>query len=311
MASYTPDGTHQYNSLGNTNTITRVGPGQYTVTFAGLAGVHGGNVQVTPRGSDSVLCKVDGWQASGTDVTAGVFCVQGVTATDSEFLASFEAINQADPDLAYTHYDPPATPVVTETPDPTRSWDVTGIYTPTHQVLLTTPVSGFAMEHVTGDVQGADFCNFAIPPAVRCWDASGAPVDKAFSYVKGLGRIPESALRGAYAVYDIAPGDVFPSYVPGTQHSSFSSTSIVVSRLSVGLYAVLIPGAASGGSNAMVHVTAFDLGAGELVDGAPVYCKPVTWNNAGADVVVQVTCFLTPGATPTDDAFQMSYIVPP
>ena len=198
-----------------------------------------------------------GWQTTGTTVTAGVRCFQGPTPTDSEFTASYEATNQADSAVAYAHYDPPATPTVTVIPDPARAWNVTGIYTPIHSVLLAGAVTGFAMENVTADGAGPEFCGFSVS-RVTCWDASGAPVDIPFSYVKGLGRVPLSR-RGAYAVYDIAPGNIYPPFTPHTQQSSFSTASlIVVTRLSAGLYAVLIPGAASvsAGASVLVHVTA-------------------------------------------------------
>lgn len=307
-ASYAPDATHQYNSSGSSSSVTRSGTGVYEVTFAGLGGIHGGNVQVSARGPDSVRCKIDGWQTTGPAVTVGVRCFQGATPADSEFLASYEAINQSVTGLAYAHYDPPATPAVSVTPDPARASNVTSIYVPIHSVTLASPVTGFAMEHVTADGSGPEFCSFGVT-RVTCWNASGGAVDTAFSYVKGLGLVPASR-QGAYVVYDIAPGGIYPPMTPSTQHSSFSTTaSIVVTRLSVGLYAVLIPGAASSSANVLVHVTALSLGS----VGEPVYCKPVTWNSAGADVVLQVACFHTttgPG-TPVEDGFQASYIVSP
>jgi hypothetical protein len=306
-ASYTPAADHQFNSLGATNTVSRSAVGTYEVTFSGLGGVHGGNVQVTARGADSVRCKAAGWQTTGPDVTASVRCFSGMAAADGEFLASYEAIDHADPQLAYTHYDPPPAPMVTVAPDPTRSWNVTGVYQPTHTVLFTSPVTGFAIEHVTADGTGPELCSFGVL-RVTCFDAAGGPTETAFSYVKGLGRLPGSALRGAYAVYDIAPGGIYPPMAPHVQQSSFSSTPITVTRLGVGLYAVLLPGAATPQGNALVHVTALDLGA----SGAPVMCKLVTWNAAGADVVVQVACFLVAAGavTPTEDGFHVSYLVP-
>jgi hypothetical protein len=310
MASYTPDATHQYNTSGGASSVTRLGAGDYQVTFAGLGGVHGGNVQVTARGSDAVRCKVNGWQTTGQTVTAGVRCFVGPTPADSEFMASYEATNQADSAIAYAHYDPPPTPTVTVIPDSARAWNVTGIYTPIHSVILAGAITGFAMENVTADGPGPEFCAFSVA-RVTCWDSSGAAVDVPFSYVKGLGRV-STARRGAYAIYDIAPGGIYPPFTPSTQHSSFSAASpIVITRLSVGLYAVLIPGAASasGGGSVLVHVTALDLGP----VGAPVICKPVTWNNASADVVVQVGCFKTTNGldSPAEDGFQVSYIVAP
>jgi len=308
-ASYTPDPNHQYNTSGNASSVVRSGIGAYQVVFAGLGGVHGGNVQITARGPDSVRCKVAGWQADGKVVTANVRCFEGRDPADSEFMASYEATGAADPGLAYAHYDPPATPTVTVIPDPARAWNVSGVYLPIHSVLLSVRVNSFAMEHVTADGAGPEFCGFSVN-RVTCWDASGAPIDTAFSYVNGLAIAPWSGIQAAYVVYDIAPGNTYPPLTPYTQHNWFIG-SIVVTRISAGLYAVLIPGAAKAGANVLVHVTALDLGA----SGAPVYCKPVTWNPAGADVVVQVACFhvTTAGGsgTPTEDGFQLSYLAPP
>ena len=52
-ASYMPDATHQYNTSGAVRSVTRSGTGVYQVTFAGLGGVHAGNVQVTALGLNS------------------------------------------------------------------------------------------------------------------------------------------------------------------------------------------------------------------------------------------------------------------
>jgi hypothetical protein len=310
VASYTPDPAHQYNNTGGTSTVTRSAMGVYQVTFALLGGVHGGNVQVTARGPGSAHCKVNGWQNTAPAVTAEIRCFAGSTPADSEFLASFEATDRADSAVAYAHYDPPATPMVSVTPDPARAWNVTGIYTPTHSVLLAGPVSGFAMENVTADSSGPEFCGFSVN-RVTCWDASGAPVDIPFSYVKGLGRVPASR-KGAYAVYDPAPGSTVSPITPTSQFDSFSTASpMVVTRASIGSYTVSVPGAAtpSASGSVLVHVTALDLGP----VGAPVHCKPAGWFNSGLDVVVQVACFMVKAGTdvPTDDGFHLSYIVAP
>jgi hypothetical protein len=324
-ASYTPDGSSQFNSTGSPNTIVRSGIGQYIVTFAHLGGVSGGNVppgqsgvlegnvQVTALGSDQVRCQSAGWQTSGNTATVNVNCFQGATPADSEFLASYIAVNEPDPGLAYTYFDP-SVPIGSQDVVPAtsaRSSNVTGVYYPTKQPLFASGFDGptgadapvFGMEHVAADGAGPDFCNFNIRPWVSCWDPSGNPVGSAFSYVKGFPQGLSSTLRGAFAAYDIAPGDIFPTFTPN-QQNPFSSSLIVVSRTSVGVYTVSIPGAASAGANALVHVTAYDLG-----EGAPVYCKPDNWTSTGADVAIPVSCFLIGGAA-TDDAFYLSYIVP-
>jgi hypothetical protein len=325
LPAYTPDAMHQYNSVGSTNTIARTGLGQYVVTFPrlsilvgrvpdGQTGFNDGNVQVTAQGAGAGFCKSDGWTTttSGGTATVKISCYHGIHPADLPFIASYEDVNEAYPDVAYTYFDPglPTDNMGLETAIPTRSSRITQIYTGDLELRSTEPpVSGFGMEHVTADGSGPSFCIFGMTYSrVMCFDlSSGTPQQRhvPFSYVKGLARVPGSGLRGAYGVDFIAPGDAFPTINAANQNSSFSSAPIVINRISTGLSGVTIPGAAAGGANAMVHVTAVDL------SGQPAYCKPVTWNIQGTDVVVQVACFLMPGETAIDDGFQMSYVVPP
>jgi hypothetical protein len=319
---YTPDALHQYNSFGGINQVVRLGVGHYNVFFAGLGGINGGNVQASASGLGSVRCKTAGWQTDDgllpsptqADMIAvvNVLCFQGATPADSAFFASYEAIGHADPGLAYTYFDPS----VTLDPDPTRSWDVIEIDDGAiGAIKLAAPVTSYAMEHVTADGDGPEFCNFLddLPDHVTCWDPSGASALTSFSWVKGLGRVPASVLRGAFAIFAKPPSITNPI----ARHNSFAvpNAHISMARTSKGLYTVSIPGAASGGANALVHVTAFAEPLNNIIVpgiGEPVYCKPVTWNAEGADVLVQVACFRTStgGGTPADEGFTLSYVVP-
>ena len=87
-ASYVPSVTYSHNSAGGTVQITRSGTGRYAVRFAGLggSGQAGGNVQVTPYGSDSNRCKVRWWSSSGSDFVANVACFRSTgDAVDARY----------------------------------------------------------------------------------------------------------------------------------------------------------------------------------------------------------------------------------
>lgn len=325
-ASYTPDATHQYNSTGTINTVARQGTGSYVVTFPSLAinggnvppgqtGLNGGNVQITAQGADTAFCQTNGWQTAGATVTVQVACYQGTTPADVAFMASYQAVNEPFPDVAYTYFsltEPSNGP--STIPFPARTSNVSSIYGATLTPIFSASVSGFAMEHVTADAPVPMFCNFEIPPRIDCWDPSGAKLDAppafnpnvAFSYVRGLAGVPASNLRGAYGAYDISPGDPAPIGLT-REVNSFSTNHMALAHVSTGVTDLTIPGAAAGGANALVHVTAYDLGS----SGGPVYCKPVVWNTLGSDIVLRVACFKMPGSAPFDDAFQVSYVVPP
>lgn len=75
-ASYTPSATYAYNSANMPITATRIGVGQYRMTFSGLGGhgVAGANVQVTAYGPLSNACKVQSWSSGGADFVAAVRC---------------------------------------------------------------------------------------------------------------------------------------------------------------------------------------------------------------------------------------------
>ena len=70
---YTPSTTHQFNSTGGLNEITRNSTGDYEVRLPGLGGVDG-TVKVTAFSSFDEFCKVKGWSSSGGDKFVDVLC---------------------------------------------------------------------------------------------------------------------------------------------------------------------------------------------------------------------------------------------
>jgi hypothetical protein len=299
----------QWSSVSATNTVTRTGPGAYNVLFPGMAHINGGDVQVTAVGAGSARCKSSGPSFTGNDVSVAVACFDSSAPTDSQFVASYEAINPANASEAYTLYDPPANPAVTVPPAPFFSSDVNSIYVPTGYVTLSTPVTGFPIEHVTSAGPGLEQCSLNTT-GISCFDATGTQVNTSFWYVKGLGQVPSSGLQGAFAVFDV-PWSWVTTITPSVQQSSWPG-SMTVQRMGTGLYQVVIPGAGGLFSKSMVQVTGYDI---EQPAGEPAYCKTVQWAvDSLGNVVVGVACFwLKTGAvgTPKDHGFHVSFIAVP
>jgi hypothetical protein len=67
-ASYSANTFYRSNPTGGNVTITRSGVGRYTVAWAGLALLDGGDVQVTAYGGGNIVCKVENWGGSSAAV---------------------------------------------------------------------------------------------------------------------------------------------------------------------------------------------------------------------------------------------------
>jgi hypothetical protein len=85
--SYSPSMSYRFNPSGGPVTILRTGIGRYTVTWAGLALLGGGDVQVTAYSSGNIVCKVERWGAP----SALVRCFSPATGApvDSQFTIMF------------------------------------------------------------------------------------------------------------------------------------------------------------------------------------------------------------------------------
>jgi hypothetical protein len=87
--SYAPPATHQFNSTGGVNTVTRAGVGNYTVHLPGLD-QDNGHVQVTTSGFSTERCRVNFWFATGGGLDVNVLCFNGSGAPlDSRFTMNF------------------------------------------------------------------------------------------------------------------------------------------------------------------------------------------------------------------------------
>ncbi|ACY15595.1 hypothetical protein [Haliangium ochraceum] len=100
-ASYTPSAAYQFNSSGQTNTITRQGTGAYTVSLPGQSAA-GGTLEVTAYGAGSDYCKVTSWQQTTDGVDAFVRCfAAGGSPSDSLYTLNFA--NASSPNGAYSY----------------------------------------------------------------------------------------------------------------------------------------------------------------------------------------------------------------
>jgi YVTN family beta-propeller protein len=80
-SSYTPDTVYQFNSAGGTDTITKLGIGEYLVFTPGLD-LSNGTVAVTAYGPTNAQCRIDGWGGG----EAVILCSHpGGVAVDSQF----------------------------------------------------------------------------------------------------------------------------------------------------------------------------------------------------------------------------------
>lgn len=88
-ASYSPNGTYQFNITKGANSITRTAAGAYTVKLAGVK-TSGGHAQVTSYGAANDHCKIVSWNPAGADETVKVACFNGAgAAADAQFSLIF------------------------------------------------------------------------------------------------------------------------------------------------------------------------------------------------------------------------------
>jgi hypothetical protein len=71
--TYNPFPGHSWNSSGGAITITHLGPGSYSVFFAGIGTEIGGHVQISAHNGKG-YCNSNGWSSGASGVTAMVKC---------------------------------------------------------------------------------------------------------------------------------------------------------------------------------------------------------------------------------------------
>jgi hypothetical protein len=191
--SFTADPNFSFNDAGGSISISQTGTGAYSVTFEGQE-LFPGNVQVMPYGTSDRICTIVSW--GGNTVNLKCWAPNG-TAMNSRFVVTF--INYQDesggPSTGFYLWN--NLPSSDGTPALTYQWSSQPI-TNGSQSIDRTGVGVYDIFHSwTGSASPvvtaysssqAIYCTaepvifqFGAGTQVRCFDASGAPVDSRFS----------------------------------------------------------------------------------------------------------------------------------
>jgi hypothetical protein len=307
-------------------TYTRLGVGDYEVTFAGFPNTSHLLWQVTPYGVAGAECNATGFPARPGGAVVGVFCVdhRGVVL-DTQFTLAINDTFTTPSDVgavvygvAASSYPPPGPPAVDFGFDgrggaTTVNQVGTGTYDVSFSGLTNTALGGTVNVMADGGGVGGKFCKplywgtgaSGTSIRVQCW-AHGNLIDSALRLRFGSASPINQWFSGAYVWAD---QPLTSSYTPNTyyQHSykygsSTSPGTLTAGRTSTGNYFVDIPGLSPGGggpaSNALV--TAYGSGA--------VSCN--LWYWAASPVVsgtrVYLSCSDALGAA-VDSMFVLSY----
>ena len=317
-ASYTPVAKDQGNSTSGTNTVQRLGVGQYKVVFGGLQAAPcffdgcSGAAMVSALSTSQRVCRVVEL-GSGLPVSVFVDCFnrQGDRA-DSAFSVNFLAPRDEHGLVAYVNAnDPTATfyhPEASYNYNSLLNHDVDNyIWHDYDYYQLAFDGEGHAGTRGNLQVSGVDAnCkiqsrydnddpgDYYSGPMVICRNAAGTAVDAEYwaTFTDGVG------LKGVggSAAYVFANKPGASSYVPvaAFRYSSSGQAPNVI-RLGVGSYQVKLPGQLLGGS---AQVTAFG-NDGNL-------CQLSSILKKGTTQKVGVSCFKPNGAA-ADSKFYLEF----
>jgi hypothetical protein len=317
-ATYTPLARDRGNSSGGTNTVHRLGLGQYGVTYPGINDPSEFGISlVTALTSKPRYCVVASSSALGSDATNTVYCYNAAGApADSAFVASRLIFTHNAGHAAYVWEYAPSD--ADFTPAANSQFNSTGASNSIHRISTgryTVQLGNLGSSH--GNVQISTIgsvvsaAGFSVNPSachvlgwatnnshldidVACRDGAGVLADTYFFLwysehegLKGPGTGP--------AAYLDANQKTAASYTPaaGRRWSSAAMPSHVV-RSGVGRYLVSLPGMPAGGS---AQVTPYGLGA--------AHCN-ISAIRASTPQKVGVRCFKPSGA-PVDSEFGLSY----
>lgn len=214
--SYTPEGSYQFNQHDLPNTITRTGTGEYAVSLGGV-GIEEGTLQVTAVTEVGTICSAAYWEIDeANNKIIHVYCYNAAgEMVDSQFaLWHGSAISVNSPSDAWEVWPRGASLFVNHYHDEGQYvpgmdfqfnsaslqneavWTSTGVYdvimpgvfdeTGIFQVTAFDDGSGVAScQTFRWDFEGED----GVRVTVKCYDASGNPVDSPF-YVSYTGLEP-------------------------------------------------------------------------------------------------------------------------
>ncbi|SDI97446.1 hypothetical protein SAMN05444157_1080 [Frankineae bacterium MT45] len=320
-ASYTPSTTYSYNSYGGANSIVRNGVGSYTVTFGRLA--SGGTVDVTAY-STNARCKVGNWYHSGGNEVVNVYCFSNAgVAVDSYYDVVFAnpagivgSANLSNNSLGYVWANQPTTTSYTPSTfyqynnqnlSNTITRNGVGDYTITFTRLSpvvstnqgTVKVTAYGSSNyscISGGWYGPASSPYNESVTVRCYTATGAPVDTYFtaSYAAHLSLTGKTTAYGY--VWGNSPSSA--SYTPAAAWS-YNSTgqTNTITRSSAGNYMVTIPGQLASGGD--IQVTSYG------ADGSS--CRSTGWAHGSTATYAYLQCVNSAGVA-VDHYFNLQYV---
>jgi len=317
-ASYVPNRSYQYNSTGGTNSVTRLGVGQYRVDLPGLGG-YGGIAHVSADGG-AHQCKVKdkGPLSSAQQIYINCFNASG-SPIDGRFTMLYyrEEHNFFSSQRAYLWAEQPT--VATYIPSFDYQWNsadypnfvrriaqgryearLQGLNLMGGTVLVTAYGDGPARCKVIGwgpSLSGSDTL-----VNVACFNPNGTAADAQYnlSYMMGVTVGAFNNEDQHYGGYAWANQPTSASYTPkATYQLNTAALAISAARLSTGSYRLRLPGLAPLNSTTAL-VTAY----GDNSD----YCSVAGWYSDGSGgTYLNITCFNTT-ATPIDTRFTILYL---
>jgi hypothetical protein len=250
--TYNPDQFWSYNSTSQitsqTNWVSKIGPGAYTVGFPGLAG-PAGNAQVTAYGEAARVCKLatPPWTVSGSAILLNVRCFDPKTnggPADAQFTASYRAgYGMGTVPYAFAFADQPSNPN-TYPPNLAYQYNNTGgritikrQSVGKYMVYIPDNLGGFPAGSVKVTAAGATSTDCNIGSfygfwnmqyvEVRCFAGNGLPADSYFSivFMDGMNHLGSNIMADGYARTDTDWPPERATYSPQQQLWLRSTTS--------------------------------------------------------------------------------------
>ncbi len=309
-AMYTPAAKDQGNYASQSNSVEKLGTGDYRVTYADLDnGTETAGIPiVTAMSTSPRFCGVLDWGINNTTLDANTL-VRCFSADGEAINSQFSAIYvRGGSDSGLSAYVLANQPVVTNyTPDPSYSFNSTGMDNTMHRSgtgryqahlpnmtntgnIQLTPDGDFRCK-VSGRTEGTN----ELIVDVNCFDPAGNPQDGSFLllYTNGVG--PTTVTRPK-AAYLFANKPSTSSYTPDAalRYSSVGMGA-TISRSGVGKYLATLSGMPKGGA---AFVTA--------VGSDKAFCQLTSIRTSGTPQKVGVACFKPNGAA-VDAKFMLAY----
>ena len=280
---------YSFNPGGGPITVSRLGAGQYNVTFANSGIGTGWGVQATAYGSNSNFCNIQTWGASTVDV----LCFNSAGASADSSFTVLAVSNGNDKNIAFAWADQSTT--ANYTPSTLYSFNPAGTISASRSSTGSYAVVFNGLSGAGGDVQVSAYGSInttcvsggwggSFLANVNCFNAAGNPVDSQFV----IAIVPASVSPTGIA-FSWANDDSDAIYTPSSIYTYNPTTSATqITRSSVGQYEVTFAHLnASGVIGGNVRATSYT---------STVRCKVESWGPGSDDSFrVDVGCFNTAG----------------